>query len=182
VFRVVHQRSQYYFIFGVAHLHWSPDIASRIGGAADFRDWPVKIDDRHRWLDALHRELTSVDPWQVLQDQQNILQVLESSKGNEERFTRKEVKAIQAGPEAVETEFGEFTTQRDEQWSVINIRLDYLKHAADRVAKKDFVLLALGQCVSLAMSRIDPATVKALWISICDAIGPLWGEAHRLLQ
>lgn len=79
-------------------------------------------------------------------------------------------------------EAADIQSRQSEQIEVINENVEYLKAAADRVGRKDWILMAISTVINIAINAVLPGdTANTLLHGFIAAVGPIVTGGVRLI-
>jgi hypothetical protein len=156
--RLVHQTSGYFFQFDVNRQrpwteHWPGTdglIVHQYPGT-----WDGQLNYCEEWLGRVRVEVESPDLWASVAAER--LLVRSTDDDDNDRFTAEEVRGLAAGIDEI-SHFLDATVATDQEHQrFVEDRLDYLKAAADRQGRRDWLHTAVGVLVSIIVQVALPA-------------------------
>jgi len=167
VSKLCYGKTSYYFVFEFYndrhYCIFSPGPSQLI--KAEYPgDWPNQLGYVDRWLVFLKREIESVDPWEDIDkylpgDDIN----LEDEKENSP-YTYDQVEHISIALNKLKVEIKNSFGLGDEQFGIVQNKLDYLIDRSKKMGRIDWKNLFVGTLMGLASNLIlDPEKVKILW-------------------
>ncbi|SRR6266545_6799075 len=115
------------------------------------RFWLVAKASFYRWLEYVHREISSADPWKQLSDQALVVDDVPSAGPQNTPFTSRELPQIESTVNSIRNYIfsQNIASPRRE---AIDLQLSELIESSTRFGRKDWVALALGQILSLCVT------------------------------
>jgi hypothetical protein len=177
--------SGYFYRFGAYTDTFSPGESSRIAieDISYFREkWNQRLNIVYNWLGFLKREIEAPDLWQSILDEKQLMQIAWAPTHTNTRFTPEEKQyCIQ--------EFGEIRQRlksvhrlQIEQAEIMDQGFAYILDAMERFSKKDWLNLAIGTLVNIAVAAaFSPTVAKEMIHSFMLAVKPLFDSVLKLL-
>jgi GTP cyclohydrolase II len=181
---LIHVPSLYYFRFGAKQLTFSPSLRKRVEVVQRQEEEEISGVVSY-WLIHLKKEVEAPDLWaQHLKDVQ-IRDLVVSTDVTNETFSEPEKEKIllllQDFKQKV-LEAANIQSDQSKQIEAINENVEYLKSAADRLGRKDWILVAISTIISIATTALLPGNAaNALLHGFIAAVGPIVSGGVRLI-
>jgi hypothetical protein len=156
--RLVHDATGYYFQFDVNSgrpwtEHWPASegfVVQQYPGT-----WDLQLNYCREWLARVRVEAESPDLWSSVVAERALLRSTDDE--NNSRFTAEELQELSAGIDEIRHFLKATAAIDQEHQRLVADRLDYLKDAADRQGRRDWLHMALGVLVSIIVQVALPA-------------------------
>jgi hypothetical protein len=149
---IVHTRTGFFFHFDLSdqphYIVVSPgrDMPENSGLV---QDWNKICELVRDWHGFLYREINTLDPWEGSNSAEPLLSF--SQAGNDP-LTPDEREAAKSATDRIEAELIGHRALRAEELAEIKETCKYLREAADRVGRRDWVGIAIGAAFQIALS------------------------------
>jgi hypothetical protein len=167
VSRIAHKPSGYFFQFdrGVTnsfYCYFSPGSNSQVEGSPAM-SWDDQIQLVDFWLRYLAREIESPDFWTTIASEKALSKASNNQTENT-AFSAEEVHKIHESLDEIKKSLISLQSFSPEQRQYLDNNFDYLKNAAKRMGRKDWMILFVGQLFNTAlMLALNPSIAQNLF-------------------
>jgi hypothetical protein len=177
-----HTPTSSYFRFGCNWDEYAPGFSRRTDSRIVLESW----DDRFRlvfdWLTYVKREYEAPDLWQMLLQETKLSRVASSPDLTNDAFTQDEKQYIVKQLAEIKTRLISDHRIQLQQAEVIEQGFSHLADSLNRVGKKDWLLLAMGAVVSIAIGAgLPPDVAQDMMHRLMQAIEPLFQSILKVL-
>ena len=151
-----YQKSSYYFVidrereYNAYYVRYSPGENLLHEFQHQLSDWDEIKDLFEIWLNYLKEEIKSVDLWDSITDEKQLLHTDLDGIGNEQ-FTSDELVGIDKSINEIKEFLINELNFNKIHMSSIESRLEYLIEASKRLGKKDWIVLSIGVFTNIAL-------------------------------
>lgn len=151
---LVHKPTEYYFHFGFLRgQEWcqrspGPDrsVDERYGSA-----WDSQEAHAHEWLSCLKREIETPDLWESVSQEKALVEAASAEGLSNTPFIEAEQQDISAKLDEIQQFLLAAHQFEESQKEFVRSRLDYLKDAAERMGRKDWLNLTTGTLLGIVV-------------------------------
>jgi hypothetical protein len=182
--RLRHVPSKFYFSFGKYYDQFSPGVRNRVEMInLTTERWDVRFESLQTWLARLKEEVEAPDLWlEALQDRQLFQIASESLQSNGQFSPEEKAHVIRELAEVRRLLISAHHLQHH-QSEALERGFDYVVQAMDRLGKKDWINLAMGALVNIAVTAaFAPAAASDLLHQFRVVVSPLYDAVLRLLS
>lgn len=130
--------------------------------------------ERSRLGEFLRRELDAEDPWESLESAKQFVDLVEQQEDNS-LFSAPERSEIVRRLDQIESQIEANVELSFEQRLYVARQIDYLRDAAGRLGRKDWLMLALGTVSNLAVGlALDVSQVAPLVERVLHEVRAIW--------
>ena len=176
--RIKHKLSESYFFVGGDAGHYVGRSVVRDGVDRQFEEfsWQPLIARVRRWFEEVKRDLATPDLWAELQRETELLRGHSDDSTENTLFTPSEQSEIASRLQELRDRTKHAYSLSVAQMQILDTKIDYLTHAADRLGRIDwrnaFVGVILGYLLVLAL---PPESAHDIVVQMLLAIGPFYG-------
>lgn len=136
--------------------------------------WEGQLRNVGEWAELLRRELDAEDPWESLESARQFVDLVERQEDNS-LFTPDEHRAISRRLDEIESQIQANVELSFEQRLYVSRQIDYLRNAAGRLGRKDWLMLALGTVSNLAVGlALDASQAGPLAERVLHGVRAIW--------
>ncbi len=179
---LVHASSSHYFKFDLSpeghFVEFTPGKDKFVGWNHP-GSWNSLIPYFCDWLSHLREELGAPNLWESIASEKRLMANVQSGKAEDIPFDNNEIKRIEKS--LIEIKQYLATTQglNERQLKIVDARLGYLEGAAQRMGRKDWIMLATGVFTNIAVTAaLTPDIARELFQFAGQMLG--WILDHRL--
>ncbi len=186
VTKLIHIPTEYYFLFDYTHdnEHWavfSPGIEKAVQSEHTCI-WDVQYAFVIQWLSYLKQEVEAPDLWATIGQESALAETVFYKDQANEMFNENEKKILSIQLNEVKKYVAKTITLSQEQYDILNSKLDYLIDASNRLTKKDWITIAAGVFLSAAAGNIiPPTTIKDFLRFVAVALNNVFGTIQLFL-
>jgi len=182
VSKLVHRPSNYYIIFNGINVIYSPGTNRKVEREEHHDDWQRRYSAFRAWLHCLKAELDTHDPWETVGDERVLSNALSSMNDNRD-FDQSERLEISAKLDELKRHLIEGRKLDSEQVAFVEDQFRYLRQAADRVGRKDWLVILWATLVNQAITlALTPAQTRELVGSAGTLFHWIWVGVKGLLN
>jgi hypothetical protein len=176
--RIKHKLSESYFFVGgdAGHYVGRSVVGDGVDRQFDEFSWQPLIARVRRWFEEVKRDLATPDLWAELQRETELLRGHSDDSTENTLFTPSEQSEIASRLLELKDRTTHAYSLSVAQMQVLDAKIDYLTHAADRLGRIDwrnaFVGVILGYLLVLAL---PPESAHDIVVQMLLAIGPFYG-------
>ena len=167
---IYYEGSRFYFKFdyennprGLRLSEFSPG-EDRIKQFEPAGDWDKQLGDLIKWLGYLKREVNAPDPWEQLGEYSPGETFIGTTEISNVPFSYSEAENIIGSLDKLAAQIQKNFNLQGEQLSFVKREIDYLKDAAKRQGRKDWMHTSIGVMVGIAVNlALSPEKAKLLW-------------------
>jgi hypothetical protein len=123
-----------------------------------------------RWLERVKTELEIPDLWEEIARQRGFLARSTSSDVEDTPFSRDEVRLIVSRLDQLLEDVVSTHDLEEEQVQLLEEQIDYLKKAASRLGRKDWIMVAIGAVSIISNYLLAPAASQDLFNALVNLI------------
>jgi hypothetical protein len=180
---LTHIVSEYFFVFGAVRVHFSPGVKGREDREEHGDKWDTKRTFFRAWLNELLKEINAPNLWASLGEEKALTIAASSPNLNNSPFTPNEQSLIITRLDEVKRYLIDGQQFDAEQAVFIEQEFAYLREAATRQGRKDWLNLLLSGLVSLIVGLVlEPERARGLLALAGTVFQSLWGVAQAYLQ
>jgi hypothetical protein len=121
--------------------------------------WAEQLGDLRSWIKSLKREISTPDLWAEISKEKILVEAAQQEQENT-RFTTDEIHRVQENLNEIKQYLISSKEFSPEQINYLDGRFKYLGEAAERVGKKDWLMLLLGTLASVVMTLMLPTQLS----------------------
>lgn len=175
-----HRSSGYFFTFGEYRLRYSPGPKTKVTFEDHNLSWNTKFRYLDEWLQAVRHEDEAPDLWNVVQGERALADAAAETTDNAP-FTPQERTEISKRLEEIREYLVEARQIEARQAAIVNGQLAYLRSAADRVGRKDWLNIALSVLVGITLYLALPPENAGGLMRLANALfGWIWTKTAAL--
>jgi hypothetical protein len=180
---LVHSPTNFSCRFGPVLIRLSPGPELRVENHFHRNEWDVKLRLVETWLSELRKEVDAPDLWATI-GQEKALSTAASSVNLDNRpFTAPEQRLIATKLDEIKAYLLEGQEFAAEQGAAIDREFAYLKEAAERMGRKDWLNILLGGLFGLAVTlALEPEKARDIMRLAGTVFQSLWGMAQRVIE
>ena len=181
---LIHRPTGYYFLFdfyGSTSEHWaefSPASGSPLH-SVHAGSWEFQRDYVLAWITFLKREIEAPDLWGAICQEMKLAEATISVDIPNTPFSPEERETILEQLDEIEAHVLDTHSLAADQAKFLKKQLSYLKESSSRLGRKDWLTLALGAVVSVAIS-VGPDIGRNLFQLFITAIRHVFGGTPPL--
>ena len=181
---LLHKPTGFFYKFGVYSDQYSPGHAERIESVElSVQKWDVRIKAVAHWLSALKEEVEAPDLWQELLRERRLYRLASAPQLRNEQFSNDEKALVLKQLHTLREQIVSAHNLQSQQTEVLDRGLNYLGQSLDRFGKKDWLNLAIGTLINIAVAAaFSPTAAKDLLHGFTSAIRPLFDSVLKLLS
>jgi hypothetical protein len=147
--------------------------------ADEIRSWEAVLAKIQEWAEAVIEWCNIPDLWNMKADWER-LTVSRAGAIENTPFTQEEIATVADQLAAIKREIGRTYSLTNEQLTVVEARIDEVKEASRRIARKDWILLFAGTVFSLILvDAITPEIAQHILIMIAHGLSHLFSGETR---
>ena len=174
VSKIFFKDSKYFFLFDFNRdeerwCQFSPGVEKMVEWEKSY-DWESVGRIFIPWLESLITEINTDDPWEIFSKSQ---QLFESNTTEIENnaFTSEEIKLLAQKLDTIENHIISLQHSTVEEIKVIHENFTEIKKASNRIGKKDWTLLFLGNITSMLITKlITPENINSIIVFSANAL------------
>ena len=171
-----------FFTFGLDTVEYSPGEIRKVEWRRHEQQWSTKEDLLEQWLQRL-REDAKPDLWASVGEPTTLTTAAVSPRLENRPFTESEVGDIVQALHQIETRLlSSIEEFQQGQTTLIRDGFQHLEEASSRIGRKDWILLFMGQMVSLFFTLgLSSANAQQILEFAGNALQFLWVSAQNYL-
>jgi hypothetical protein len=151
-----------------------------VGGADQVRraavGWPQLMDELATWADEVRYEMDTPDLWAELRQVPQVLAASQATDASNAPFSPNEQSEISGKLDEIKKLVRERFELTDEQFAVIDERLDDAEEASKRLGRKDWILMFYGAVTSTFMTdAVPPNVIQTVLTTVVHGIAHIFG-------
>jgi hypothetical protein len=176
-----HRSTGYFFTFGQYRVRFSPGIKTKVELEDHNLEWNRKFQLLAVWLRVVKEEDEAPDLWAAIESERALSDAASTSTNNEP-FTPQERSEIAKGLEEVKQYLVEAKQMEARQADLVNGQLAYLRTAADRMGRKDWLNVAFSVFSGMVLFlSLPPEQAGALGRLTTALFGWIWTKIAGVL-
>lgn len=134
------------------------------------------------WLEALRREIQLCDLWSAISDETALIEAASTAYRHNEPFTEDEKRQISKGIHEIKEHLIQTQRLTAEKQTFVETRLSYLEEALGRLGRFDWLNLAVGVLMNIAVGvSLNPDSVRETFRIAGLLIGKVFGGGQGML-
>jgi hypothetical protein len=174
-----HRPTELYFEFDTGFCRWMPTERGRYEAAALSSEWKEHL---RKWLALMKREVDEADLWESTKQERLTSQAATATATDNGLFSVAEQKFIAEQLKAIEDDVAKKHNLLPGQIEALQTAFRYLSEASTRMGKKDWINLAIGTVVNVAVgAAFSPGAANGLLHMVHEAFHALIFSAAKLI-
>jgi len=149
---LLHTPTEYYFQFGAFANEFSPALGKRVDLDKHDGTWKTRIRACATWLKELRKEVDVPDVWRSVGPERTLATVVASEGLDNSPFTTVETQHITNALDEIKKSLFSMRQFDNRQAAIIDNQFKYLGEAADRMGRKDWLMLSFGTFVTVIVA------------------------------
>lgn len=147
-----HNPTGYYLRFGAFANEFSPGVNKRINHDKHDGTWKDRIRSLATWLNELRREVEAPDLWASVGQERALANAAASEGVDNNSFNPSEKQLISASLNEIRSTLLSMRQFDSRQTAIIDSQFKHLDEAAQRMGRKDWLMLAFGAMVTMIVA------------------------------
>jgi phage-related protein len=170
-----HTPTKFYYCFGRYSDQYSPGYEHRINAREHGDDWGYRLTIVGDWLSYLRREYDAPDLWKLLQQQSKLARLATSERLSNDQFTASEKDYIRNQLGEIRRHITSIHKLQLQQSEVLEQGFAHLDENLNSFGKKDWLILAIGTLVTIAVAAtFSPDVTRSMFSTFMAAIQPVF--------
>jgi hypothetical protein len=179
--KLVHKATSYFFAFGAVLVAFSPGLRAKTEVEEHAHNLGAKQGYFMTWLQRLRLEVDAPDLWAIAAAEQEMIEASQSDDLNNNSFTGDEKKLISAKLDDLKNTVLESQSLNQDGAEFVEKQFRYLREAADRLGRKDWINIAITTFISIAISvLVDDRKRNWFLQAASEAFRWVWNARHLL--
>lgn len=139
-------------------------------------EWPQLMDELATWADEVRYEMNTPDLWAELKRVPQVLAASQTTDASNAPFSPNEQSEISGKLDEIKKLVRGRFELTDEQFAVIDERLDDAEEASKRLGRKDWILMFYGAVTSTFMTdAVPPNVIQTVLTTVVHGIAHIFG-------
>jgi hypothetical protein len=181
--RLKHRPTRYFCRFGGLRVEMSPGPDHRVEYEEHHNNWQIKRAAAQLWLEELRKEVDAPDLWATIGQEKALSTAAASADLDNRPFTAAEQSLIATKLDEIKAYLLGGQRFAADEADAVERGFAYLKEAADRMGRKDWLNILIGGLISLAIGlALEPEKARGLLRPAGTVFQSLWGMTQGMLQ